>query len=221
MKLLFNAFVKLIFGIFIIALLLFLPAGSIHYPGAWIFLGLLFLPMTIMGIFLFVKSPELLKKRLNVKEKEKTQRGVISLLALAFPTGFIISALDFRFNWSSVPLWLTITASALFLIGYALYAEVMRENAYLSRTVEVVEDQNVIDTGLYSIVRHPMYLATLFMFVPIALILGSFFGLIPFAVYPVAIIIRIFNEEKLLSKELFGYEEYKKRVKYRLIPFIF
>ena len=167
-----------------------------------------------------VKSPALLEKRLNHKEKESTQRGVIALSGLMFPTGFVISALDYRFGWSRVPLPAVITASVLFLIGYIAYGEVMRENAYLSRTVEVQEGQKVIDTGLYAIVRHPMYLATLIMFLPIPLVIGSFFGLIPFALYPVLIVIRILNEEKLLEEELGGYKEYKAKVKYRLIPFV-
>ena len=220
MKLLLNALIKFIFGIALLGLLLFLPAGTIFYPQAWLFMGILFIPMLIMGIVLFIKSPALLEKRLNNKEKQKAQKGVIALSGLIFPIGFVLSALDFRNGWSTVPLWLTVTASLLFLIGYGLYAEVMRENAYLSRTVEVQEGQKVVSTGLYGIVRHPMYLATLFMFLPLPLILGSFWGLIPFAIYPVLIIIRIFNEEKILTEGLNGYEDYKKRVKYRLIPFV-
>ena len=220
MKLFFNALSKLILGIMLIAILLFLPAKTFLYPGAWLFIGLLFIPMLIMGIILFIKAPELLKRRLNAKEKEKAQKGVVMLCGLAFPLGFVISALDFRFGWSDVPLWLTIAASISFILGYAMYAEVMRENAYLSRTVEVAKNQTVIDTGLYAIVRHPMYLATLFMFLPLPLILCSFFGLIPFALYPFVIIVRILNEEKILTTELNGYAEYKSKVKYRLIPFI-
>lgn len=220
MKLLLNALIKFIAGIVLLGLLLFLPAGTFFYPDAWLFMGLLFVPMLIMGIVLFVKSPTLLEKRLNNKEKQKAQKGVIALSGLIFPIGFVLSALDFRNGWSTVPLWLTITASLLFLLGYGLYAEVMRENTYLSRTVEVQEGQKVISSGLYGIVRHPMYLATLFMFLPLPLILGSFWGLIPFAIYPVLIIIRIFNEEKILTEGLNGYEDYKKRVKYRLIPFV-
>ena len=220
MKLLLNALIKFIAGIVLLGLLLFLPAGTFFYPDAWLFMGLLFVPMLIMGIVLFVKSPTLLEKRLNNKEKQKAQKGVIALSGLIFPIGFLLSALDFRNGWSTVPRWLTITASLLFLIGYGLYAEVMRENAYLSRTVEVQEGQKVISSGLYGIVRHPMYLATLFMFLPLPLILGSFWGLIPFAIYPILIIIRIFNEEKILTEGLEGYSEYKNKVRYRLIPFI-
>ncbi len=207
-------------GLLLIGALLFLPAWTLAYPNAWLFIALLFIPMLSMGVVLFIKAPELLRKRLNNKEKEKTQQGVIALSGLMFPVGFVLCALDFRFKWSDVPLWLVITASVLFLTGYAMYAEVMRENAYLSRTVEVQDGQKVIDTGLYGIVRHPMYLATLLMFVPLPLILGSLWGLIPFAIYPVVTVIRILNEEKVLTSGLAGYAEYKKRVKFRLIPFV-
>lgn len=220
MKLIVSALTKFLAGLILIGLLLFLPAGTFNYPNGWLFLGLLFIPMLIMGIVLYFKSPGLLAKRLDGKEKEKTQRGVIALSGLIFPIGFILSAIDFRFGWSDVPDWCVIMASILFLVGYAMYAEVMRENAYLSRTVEVQEDQKVIDTGLYGIVRHPMYLATLLMFLPLPIILGSFWGLIPFALYPVIIVIRIVNEEKVLTDSLAGYAEYKKKVKYRIIPFV-
>lgn len=220
MKLISQALAKILMGFLLIALLLFLPAWTFSYPNAWLFIGLLFVPMLFMGIILFFKSPALLKKRLNNKEKESTQKGVIALSALMFPIGFILSALDFRFEWSTVPKPLVITGSILFLIGYAIYAEVMRENAYLSRTIEVQENQKVIDTGLYGIVRHPMYFATLLMFLPIPLILSSFWGLIPFALYPFILVIRILNEEKVLSESLTGYIAYRKKVKYRLLPFI-
>lgn len=220
MKLILKAISKFVLGFILVGALLFLPAWTLRYPGAWLFIAMLFIPMLIMGIVLCVKAPALLGKRLENKEKEKTQQGVIALSGLLFPSGFVLSALDFRFGWSRVPLWLTVTAAVLFLLGYAAYAEVMRENAYLSRTVEVQENQTVISTGLYGIVRHPMYLATLFMFLPLPLILGSFWGLIPFAFYPVVIVIRILNEEKVLSAELAGYADYKVKVKYRLIPFV-
>ena len=220
MKLFVSALIKLLIGMFLVAAFLFLPTWTFRYFGAWLFLGVLFVPMLIMGIVLFVRSPDLLEKRLKNKEREKTQKGVVALSGLMFPVGFVVSALDFRFGWSGVPLWLVLTSSALFLIGYGMYAEVMRENAYLSRTVEVQENQAVISTGLYGIVRHPMYLATLLMFLPMALILGSFWGLIPFAMYPVIIVIRILNEEKVLTEGLDGYGEYKTKVKYRLIPFV-
>lgn len=220
MKLYISAITKFIFGIVLVGALLFLPAWTFDYFGAWLFLGVLFAPMAVMGVVMFIKSPALLEKRLASKEKESAQRGVVGISALVFIGGFIISALDFRFSWSRVPFWLTLTAVGFFLMGYALYAEVLRENAYLSRTVEVQEGQKVIDTGLYGIVRHPMYLATLLMFLPIPLVLGSFWGLIPFAIYPAAIIMRIINEEKVLSEGLSGYSEYRKKVKYRLIPLI-
>ena len=220
MKLLISGLTKLIFGFVLIGLLLFLPAGTLHYFGAWLFLGVLFVPMLIMGAVMLLKAPALLEKRLKNKEKEATQRGVVALSGLAFLGGFLISAFDFRFSWSTVPLWLTVAAAVIFLAGYGIYAEVMRENAYLSRTIEVQEGQKVIDTGLYGIVRHPMYFATLLMFLPIPLILQSFWGLIPMALYPLVIVIRILNEEKVLEEGLEGYSEYMNKVRYRLIPFI-
>ncbi len=220
MKLLLSALTKLLAGLILLGALLFLPAWTLEYPNAWLFLGILFVPMILMGLVLFFKAPALLEKRLNNKEKEKTQQSVVALSGLMFPVGFVLSAFDFRFAWSRVPLWLVIVSAVLFLIGYGTYAEVLRENAYLSRTVEVQEGQKVISTGLYGIVRHPMYLATLLMFLPIPLILGSFWGLIPFALYPAVIVVRILNEEKILTAELDGYAEYKNRVKYRLLPFV-
>ena len=220
MKLVINALVKFTVGAALIGAMLFLSAWTFNYPGAWLFMALLFVPMLIMGVVLLVKAPSLLEKRLNNREKEKAQKGVVALSGLMFPIGFVLSALDFRFGWSSVPTWLVIVASALFLLGYGMYAEVMRENAYLSRTVEVQENQKVISTGLYGIVRHPMYLATLLMFLPMPIILGSFWGLVPFALYPIIIVVRLLNEEKILTNGLDGYAEYKTKVKYRLIPFI-
>ena len=220
MKLLLNALVKFLCGLLLVGLVLFLPAGTLSYPNGWLFMGVLFVPMLILGVVLFFKSPELLQKRLDNKEKEKAQKGVVAFSGLMFLAGFIVSALDFRFGWSSVPLPLVIVSAVVFLVGYGMYAEVMRENAYLSRTVEVQENQRVIDTGLYGIVRHPMYLATLLMFLPLSLILGSLWGLIPFAFYPAVIVLRILNEEKILSVGLEGYDAYRGRVKYRLIPFV-
>lgn len=220
MKLLIQALTKYTLGLLLVGLLLFLPQGTFAYSGGWLFLCLLFVPMLFFGVFLYFQSPELLARRLNSKEKQSAQKGVLALSALIFPAGFILSALDCRFAWSAVPLWLTIAASVLFLVGYGMYFEVMRENVWLSRTVEVQENQTVIQTGLYGIVRHPMYLATLFMFLPIPLILGSLWGLIPFALYPAILVIRILNEEKVLTAELSGYDEYKGKVQYRLIPFI-
>ena len=220
MKLIISALTKFLLGLVLVGAMLFLPAGTLSYPGAWLFLGLLFIPMLILGVAMLIKSPALLAKRLDSKEKEATQKGVVALAGLMFPFGFLLSAFDFRHGWSQVPVWLTITASVLFLVGYAMYAEVMRENAYLSRTIEVQEHQTVIDTRLYGIVRHPMYLATLLMFLPLPLILGSLWGLIPFALYPVIIVIRILNEEKVLTEGLAGYAEYKQKVKYRLLPYL-
>ena len=220
MKLLFSALSKFIFGLLFVGLLLFLPAWTFNYPNAWLFIALLFIPMFILGIVLFIKSPDLLKKRLNAKEKQATQKSVVGISALLFLVGFIIAGLDFRFNWSSVPKWLVITASIVLFISYLLYGEVMRENAYLSRTIEVQENQKVIDKGLYKIVRHPMYSVTIFLFLSIPLILGSWYSLICFIPYIPVIIVRIINEEKLLEKELEGYSDYKNRTKYRLIPFI-
>jgi len=220
MKLIISAIIKYIIGAVAVGTLVFLPAGTLNYPYGWLFMALLFVPMLIMGVVMAWRAPDLLRKRLDGKEKQKAQQGVVALSGLMFPAGFVVSALDFRFGWSSVPLWLVVVCSVLFLTGYVLYAEVMRENAYLSRTIEVQEGQQVISTGLYGVVRHPMYLATLFMFLPLPLILGSFWGLIPFALYPAVIVIRILNEEKVLCAGLRGYGEYTKKVKYRLIPFI-
>ena len=220
MKLLLSALTKFIAGLVLVGLLLFLPAGTLRYAGAWRFLALLFVPMLLMGVVMLCKAPELLKKRLNGKEKESTQKGVLALSGLMFPAGFVISALDFRYGWSHVPAWVVIAASVAFLAGYGMYAEVMRENAYLSRTIEVQENQTVISTGLYGVVRHPMYLATLLMFLPLPLILGSFWGLCAFALYPVIIVIRIRGEEALLCEQLHGYADYLNQVKYRLIPFV-
>ena len=220
MKLLLNALTKFIFGVVAIALLLFLPAGTFLYPHAWLFMAVLFIPVIIMGTVLYIKAPALLEKRLSEKESEDTQKWVVALSGLMFIAAFVIPALDFRFSITSVPLWCVILSAVLFLIGYAMFGEVLRENAFLSRTVEVQEEQTVVSTGLYGIVRHPMYLATLFMFIPMPLILGSFWGLIPLSAYPVIIVIRIINEEKVLTEGLSGYAEYKKKVKYRLLPFI-
>ncbi|MBQ6614615.1 MAG: isoprenylcysteine carboxylmethyltransferase family protein [Clostridia bacterium] len=220
MKLFINALSKFTLGILLVAFLLFLPAGTLDYPNAWLFIVVLFVPMFIFGIILFFISPKLLEKRLNLKEREGTQKGVVAFSALMFIGGFIFCALDFRFLLSAVPHWLTIASAVVFIIGYIMFAEVIRENQFLSRTVEVTEGQTVVDTGLYSLVRHPMYLATLLVFLPMPLILGSFYALLVFAAYPIIIVVRILNEEKVLTKELQGYAEYKQKVKYRLIPFV-
>ena len=220
MELIVNGLTKFLFGIGFFGLLIFLPAGTFRYFGGLLFCALLFIPVLIMGIVLFIKAPELLRKRLNFKEKENTQKGVVAASALIFLVGFVLAGLDFRFSLTDVPKALTITASVIFLLCYALYAEVMRENAYLSRTIEAQEGQKVVDTGLYSVVRHPMYAATVFMFLSVPLILGSWLAFIVFLFYPIVIAVRIVNEEKVLSEELSGYTEYKKKVKYRIIPFI-
>ena len=220
MKLIINALTKFVLGVILLGILIFLPAGTIAYLGGWLFMGALFVPMLIMGAVMLIKSPSLLEKRLDAKEKRSGQKGIVELSGLIFLGGFLISAFDFRCGWSRVPLWVMLSAAALFLVGYGMYAEVMRENAYLSRTVKVQEGQKVVSTGLYGVVRHPMYLATILMFLPIPLILGSLWGLIPFAFYPVLIAARIADEEKLLEAELDGYTEYKDKVKYKLIPFV-
>ena len=220
MKLLLNALAKFIAGLLLVGLLIFLPAGTLAYPGGLLFLCLLFVPMLIMGIVMLARARDLLAKRLDAKEKQAAQKGVQSLAGLVFIAGFVLAGLDFRFGWSDVPLPVVIAASVIFLIGYGLYAEVMRENAYLSRTVKVEEGQTVISTGLYGIVRHPMYLASVLMFLSIPLVMGSWYALIPFAFYPVLMVVRILDEEKLLTAELSGYEAYKRKVKYRMIPFI-
>ena len=220
MKLLLKAIAKFIFGLLIVGMLLFLPAGTFAYTNAWLFIALLFVPILILGIVLFIKSPELLEKRLNAKEEETTQKGVVAISGILFAVGFIIAGLDFRFGWSKVPDWVVVASSFLLLISYGFYAEVMRENAYLSRTIEVQENQKVIDTGLYGIVRHPMYAATIWLFLAVPIVLGSWWSFLCFLPYIPVIAVRIINEEKILSAELMGYEDYKKRVKYRIIPFI-
>ena len=220
MKLLISALTKFLMGLLLVGAMLFWPAGGFDYLNGWLFCGLLFVPMMILGAVLLVKSPDLLRKRLDGREKEKTQKGVIAWSGLFFFVGFVLAGLDHRFGWSCLPTWLVIVASVVLLISYALYAEVMRENAYLSRKIEVQEGQKVVDTGLYRIVRHPMYAVTLWLFLAIPLVLGSWYSLICFAFYPIAIVVRILNEEKVLTDELDGYADYKTRVRYRLIPWI-
>ena len=219
-KLFFEAIIKIILGILIIALLLFLPANTINYWNAWLFMGLLFIPMFVAGIIMMIKSPDLLEKRLNVKEKEKEQKKVILLSCVMFLSGFIIAGLNFRYNWLIVPNYVVIASSIVFILSYIMYAEVLKENKYLSRTIEVQEGQKVVDTGLYSIVRHPMYTSTIFLFLSMPLILGSLISFLIFLVYPFIINKRIKNEEEVLEKELTGYSEYKNKVKYKMIPFI-
>jgi protein-S-isoprenylcysteine O-methyltransferase Ste14 len=220
MKLLFKALTAVLVGAVAIGSFIFLPAGTLNFLQGWLFMGVLFVPMIILGTVLLFKSPKLLEKRLNAKEKQKGQKGVIGLSALMFLGGFILAGLDFRFSWSKMPLWVSAIASVVFLLAYGLYCEVMRENEYLSRTIEVSQGQTVVDSGLYGIVRHPMYSVTLFLFFAIPLILGSWWALLVFLIYPVLIIYRLLGEEQFLEKELEGYIEYEKKVKYRLIPYI-
>lgn len=220
MKLLVNGLVKLICGISLVGLLVFLPAGTMNYLNGWLLCALLFVPMLILGAVLFLKAPDLLKKRLDTKEKEATQKGVVAFSGLIFLAGFIIAGLDHRFSWTKVHMAVVVVASVLFLLSYALYAEVMRENVYLSRTIKVHEGQKVVSTGLYGIVRHPMYMATVVMFLSIPLVLGSWIAFAVFLAYPFVIAVRIKNEEEVLSNELEGYKEYKEKVKYRMIPYI-
>ena len=220
MKLFLQAIVKFILGVILVGALIFLPAGTLRYFNGWLLLGVLFVPMLILGVVLLIKSPDLLAKRLDVREKQSTQKRVVSLSALLFLFGFLAAGLDFRFGWTHVPFPVVLIASAVFLCSYGLYAEVMRENAYLSRTVKVEEGQRVIDTGLYGVVRHPMYFATVLLFLAMPLILGSWISFLIFLIYPVLIALRIRDEERLLERELAGYSEYKMRVRYRLIPFV-
>ena len=218
-KLFLKAISKYLFGIILVGILLFVPAGSFNYCNAWLFMGLLFIPMFIAGIILMFKNPMLLKSRLDVKEKEKEQKQVILCSGLMFIAGFIIAGLNYRFSWIIMPKYIVIIASILFMIAYILYAEVLRENTYLSRTIEVQKEQKVVDSGLYSVVRHPMYSVTLILFLTMPLILGSIISFIIFLIYPFIISKRIKNEEEVLERELMGYKEYKKKVKYKLIPF--
>ena len=219
-RLFFEAIIKVILGIVIVGALIFLPAGTFEFWNGWLFMGLLFIPMIIAGFVLMFKNPELLKRRLDNKEKVGTQKLVILLSGLMFICGFVIAGLNYKYNWNSIPTIVVYIASGLFLLAYILYAEVLRENTYLSRTVKVEEGQEVIDTGLYGIIRHPMYAATILLFLMMPLVLGSIYSLIVFLLYPIIIIVRINNEEKVLEEELKGYKEYKEKVKYRLLPYI-
>lgn len=219
-KLFFQAILKYFMGVLIIGTLIFISSGSFEYWNGWLFMILLFVPMFIAGIILMLKNPELLKKRLNAREKESEQKQIIISSGLMFLVGFIVAGLNYRYEWIEMPNTVVIISSILFIISYILYAEVLRENTYLSRTIEVQENQKVIDTGLYGIIRHPMYSATVILFLTIPLILGSIYSFIIFLIYPVIIAKRIKNEETILEKELNGYIEYKKKVKYKMIPFI-
>ena len=219
-SLLVQALLKFIFGVLLVGILIFLPAGTLCFINGWLLMIILFVPMLFAGIVIFVKSPELLKKRLDAKEKQKEQSLVVKLSGLMFIAGFVIAGLGYRRSGWMLPFWASVTASVVFVAAYIFYAEVLRENTYLSRTITVCEGQKVIDTGLYGIVRHPMYSATLFLFLSMPLVLGSVYAFAVFLVYPFIIAMRIKYEEQLLEKELSGYTEYKKKVKYRLIPFV-
>ncbi len=219
-KLFFQAILKFFLGLLLVSLLIFLPAGTTDHPRGWILLGILFVPMFLAGIVLMIRNPELLKKRLNAKEEEKDQKTVILLSGLMFLCSFVVAGLDFRFSWFPLPFWVSLAAAAVFLLSYALYGEVLRENTYLSRTIEVQQGQKVIDTGLYGVVRHPMYLSTLLLFLSMPLVLGSLFAFGILLFYIPLIALRIRNEEKVLEAGLEGYTEYKKRVRYKVIPFL-
>ncbi len=219
-KLFLSALIKFFLEIIIVGLLLFVPAGSLTYWNGWLFIGLLFIPMFVAGIILMIKNPELLKKRLNAKEEEKEQKEVLIFSSIMFITGFIISGLNFKYKWIELPSFVVIIFSVLFIISYIIYAEVLRENTYLSRTIEVQENQKVVDTGLYGIVRHPMYAVTIILFLSMPLILGSVISFAIFLIYPIIIAKRIRNEEEVLEKDLEGYTEYKEKVKYKIIPYI-
>ena len=219
-KLFFEAITKYLLGLLLVGILLFIPAGSLKYINGWLFICLLFIPMFIAGIVMMLKNPELLKNRLNAKEKQKEQKEVLIISGILFISGFIIAGLNYKYKWIELPNIVIIISSIIFIISYILYAEVLRENTYLSRTIEVKDNQKVVDTGMYSVVRHPMYLVTIILFLTMPLILNSLISFIIFLIYPFIIVKRIKNEEKVLEKELKGYTQYKKKVKYRLIPFI-
>lgn len=219
-KLFFSAIIKFLLGVALVGALIFLPAGTLEFFNGWLLMAILFVPMFFAGIVMMFKNPDLLKKRLDAKEKQKEQGLVVKLSGLMFLVGFILAGLGFRFGWYVLPRWVSIVASVFFILSYIVYAEVLRENTYLSRTIEVQDGQKVIDSGLYGIVRHPMYGATLILFLSMPLVLGSLYSFVIFLAYPFIIAKRIIHEEDFLEKELKGYKEYKQKVKYRLIPFV-
>jgi len=219
-KLFLQAIIKFFFGVLLVGLLVFLPAGTLQFYNGWLFMGILFVPMFAAGLVMMVKNPGLLKSRLDAKEKQADQSLVVKLSGLMFLAGFIVAGLDFRFEWFPLPKGVAIGAAVVFLIAYVLYAEVLRENTYLSRTIKVQENQKVIDTGLYGVVRHPMYFATLLLFLAMPLVLGSLISFVIFLAYPFIIAKRIKGEEQFLEQELPGYKEYKEKVKYRMLPFV-
>ena len=215
-----SAICKFLLGVLLVGTLIFLPAGTLRFAGGWLLMAILFVPMFAAGLVMLAKDPELLRRRLDAKEKEREQSLVVKLSGLMFILGFVVAGLDYRFGWLSLPGWVNVAAAVAFLAAYVLYAEVLRENTYLSRTIRVEEGQKVIDTGLYGIVRHPMYSATLLLFLSMPLVLGSVIALPIFFLYPLLIVKRLRHEEALLEEQLAGYRDYKNRVKYRLIPFI-
>ena len=219
-KLFIEAMTKFVLGVVLVGLLIFLPAGTVSFFNGWLLMGILFVPMFLAGIVMMFKNPDLLKSRLNAKEKQQEQSLVVKLSGLMFLAGFVVAGLGVRFDWYMLPKSVTSAAAVIFLIAYLLYAEVLRENTYLSRTIEVQENQKVIDTGLYGIVRHPMYSVTLLLFLSMPVVLGSVYSFVIFLAYPLIIAKRIKNEEEFLEKELEGYREYKEKVKYRLVPFV-
>lgn len=219
-KLFIQSIAKFILGVVLVGLLIFLPAGTLAFFNGWLLMGIMFVPMFCAGIVMMFKNPQLLEKRLNAKETQKEQSVVLKLSGLMFIVGFAVASFGYRFDWYILPKGISNGGAVLFLIAYVLYAEVLRENTYLSRTIEVQENQKVIDTGLYGIVRHPMYSVTLVLFLSVPIVLGSLYSLVVFLSYPLIIAKRIKNEEELLERELIGYREYKQKVKYRLIPFI-
>lgn len=221
MKLLISAITKYLMGITLMGTLIFLPAGTLHWSNAWLLMAILFIPMLLMGIIMYIKSPELLTKRLNNKEKRSTQKGVVAMSGLIFIGGFVVAGLNYQFGWHTLPNYISYLFATIFIIGYALYAEVMRENTYLSRTIEIQENQTVVSTGLYGIVRHPMYMATVLMYLAMPLVLGSLIAFGIMLLYIPIIIRRINDEEQLLKTELPGYTEYCTQVRWRLIPFIY
>lgn len=220
-KLFIQAILKFILGVLLVGVLIFLPAGSFSYWNGWLLMGILFIPMFLAGIVLMIKNPDLLKRRLDAKENEGEQRTVILLSGLMFLAGFVLAGLNYRFQWIVLPNLVSYIATGFFLLSYLLYAEVLRENTYLSRTIHVEKNQKVIDTGLYGIVRHPMYFATIVLFLSMPLVLGSILSFVIFLIYPFILIKRIHNEEEVLEKELDGYLEYKEKVKYKIFPFIY
>ena len=215
-----KALTKFLLGVIVLGLLLFFPAGSLHYWQGWLLMGILFVPMAVVGIVMMAKNPELLRKRLNAKEKEAEQKNVVAMSSMLFVTAFVLAGLNWRFCWWVLPNWMVWMAAGLFIASYLLYVEVMRENTYLSRTVEVQDNQEVIDTGLYGIVRHPMYMATTVMFLTMPLVLGSPISFLIMLGYIPVIAKRIANEEEVLEKGLEGYQDYKKKVRYKMIPFL-